>query len=324
MLPHVERHDNGFYYVHWTNGRRSNRQSLRTRSPEAARVALADWIQTNGAPVALPNTRTVAALWKLYDEQHIVRNVVSPGTLYAAWKHLKPVFGGKLPQAIDQTLVDVYVKGRDAHHATIRRELGALRACLNWCASPKRRLLTKDVLPSFDLPDESAPRERWLTSAELKRLLAHIEGDRDLELFVKIALNTGARLQAIMELTWDRVDFEAGVILFDVPGRKQTKKRRADVPISDGLRMTLYKHRRQIGKLFTRDLRHRLGKAAAAAGVEGVTPHVLRHTAATHMAKKGVPLFLVAKVLGNTMATVEKTYAKYAMEDLKKAVETIG
>lgn len=38
-------------------------------------------------------------------------------------------------------------------------------------------------------------------------------------------------------------------------------------------------------------------RIAKAAGVAGVTPNVLRHTAATHMACAGVPLWKIAKVL---------------------------
>ncbi len=38
------------------------------------------------------------------------------------------------------------------------------------------------------------------------------------------------------------------------------------------------------------------------------------------MARRGVPLWIIAKVLGNTVATVEKTYAKHAPEDLRAAV----
>ncbi len=56
----------------------------------------------------------------------------------------------------------------------------------------------------------------------------------------------------------------------------------------------------------------------------GISPHVLRHTAATHMARRGVSLYIVAKVLGNSVAVVERTYAKYSPGDLRKAVDMIS
>ena len=56
----------------------------------------------------------------------------------------------------------------------------------------------------------------------------------------------------------------------------------------------------------------------------GISPHVMRHTAATHMARRGVPLWTIAKVLDNTIAMVEKVYAKHSPDDLREAVDTIS
>ena len=41
------------------------------------------------------------------------------------------------------------------------------------------------------------------------------------------------------------------------------------------------------------------------------------------MARRGVSLFLISKILGNTIAVVERTYAKYSPGDLQKAVDLI-
>ena len=43
-FPHIERHRNGKYYIHWTVGRRSMRESTRTDEQRAALIALAHWI----------------------------------------------------------------------------------------------------------------------------------------------------------------------------------------------------------------------------------------------------------------------------------------
>ncbi|MNE82137.1 site-specific tyrosine recombinase XerC [compost metagenome] len=51
-----------------------------------------------------------------------------------------------------------------------------------------------------------------------------------------------------------------------------------------------------------------------------MTPHTLRHTAATLMARKGVSLWEVAGVLGNSVAVVEKTYAHHCPDHLRTAV----
>jgi len=56
----------------------------------------------------------------------------------------------------------------------------------------------------------------------------------------------------------------------------------------------------------------------------GISPHVLRHTAATQMARRGVPLYDIAGVLGNSLAMVEKVYAKHCPERLRAAVDRIS
>lgn len=43
-FPHLERHRNGKYYIHWTVGRRSMRKSTRTDEQLTALIAFAHWI----------------------------------------------------------------------------------------------------------------------------------------------------------------------------------------------------------------------------------------------------------------------------------------
>jgi integrase len=64
------------------------------------------------------------------------------------------------------------------------------------------------------------------------------------------------------------------------------------------------------------------GFAAACrrAKLEGVTPHILRHTAATWAVIEGRPLQEVAKLLGDSLATIERVYAKWTPEYLKDTV----
>ena len=43
-FPHLQRHRNGKYYIHWTVGRRSMRESTRTDEQRAALIAFARWV----------------------------------------------------------------------------------------------------------------------------------------------------------------------------------------------------------------------------------------------------------------------------------------
>lgn len=358
-IPELKQADNGVWYVYWTEGRRSKRISTRSRSLDAAKAYLGTWLlMEREAPSSGGAEFTVADLWKVYDTKHIEPNVASPVTMRNAWKRLDPHFGALTPAAIDQDVVDDYVKARatgriggKAQSSTIRRELVALRACLNWSAAPKRKIIQATHLPAFDLPPDGQPRDRWLRTEETQRLLdaaAAMRGKAERmtrgERFLWLALETAGRKMAILELTWDRVDFETGVIHLAVPGRKVTKKRRASVPISKALLPVLERMHRERVNEFVMDhqadvwatvqcIAERAGfgekrTAPRRDGMKpkktGISPHVLRHTAATQMARRGVPLYDIAGVLGNSLAMVEKVYAKHCPDRLRAAVNSIS
>ena len=64
--------------------------------------------------------------------------------------------------------------------------------------------------------------------------------------------------------------------------------------------------------------------AVASAGLEGVTPHVLRHTAAVHMAKAGVSMDEIAQYLGHSDTRItSNTYARCSPEHLQKAATAL-
>jgi integrase len=60
------------------------------------------------------------------------------------------------------------------------------------------------------------------------------------------------------------------------------------------------------------------------AGIKGVTPHTLRHTAGTLMALAGVDLFLIAKVLGHSVQKTTELYAHFQPSYLRGAVDALA
>ena len=244
-------------------------------------------------------------------------------------------------------------KPRKAKAPTSRKELGVLTAAFNH--EVKQRRLKREHVPYIDLPQSSVPRDHWLYEDECDLLLrcclpgddgtwqeamAGIKEEERLPRifgFVAIALETAARRRSIEKLT--RFQVKDGKINFAPVGHRQTKKRRPTVPVSDRLRPVLERLLKQ-----NADSPHVLGtpgsvrtpfqtavaraaKALQAAGKEDrakamrrTIPHTLRHTWATLAVMGGVPLWEVAGVLGDTIATVTKNYAHHSPDHLRGAV----
>ena len=345
---------NGIWYIVWTGNDRG--RSTRTRDRGLAETALAAFIQKRGAPDGVAaGGLTVAAALDYYLHEHVLA-VRQDGTHKVAardrlWYETKgggaggiiPVlashFGAMRVADITDDMIDLYVSrrhageiGQPAGDGTIRRELGCLIAAINHNVRVNvrpRRLLPVDV-PPIRLPDAPPPRDRWLARGEADALLAATAppgGSRRLTRayrFIYIALATGARRRSIETLTWFQVDLERDLIHFNPPGRRQTKKRRVPVPISDSLRIMLLRARNEKTGEFVLDhpgsIRKTFDTAVANAGLAGVTRHTLRHTFATWAAQAGVDIWKIAGILGDDERTVRKNYAHHSPEYLRDAV----
>lgn len=275
---------------------------------EAEARAGAIWRRLNQSP-----SGRVEDLWPAYVADRAATPAAKARSA-SLWKALEPHFGYKLGKAISKADCRAYTDARrrlGRTNSTIRTELEALRACLRWHYG--------DSAPEITAPPPSKPRDRYLAKEERDRLLAAIEAPH-VRLFVTIALTTGARMGAILDLTWDRVDLHHGTIDFNPAGRDIVNKRRTVVPINSRLREALEEARAarltdnviEYGGKPVASVKKAIGAAARRAGVP-CSPHVFRHTAAVWMAQADVPMDKIAQFLGHTSTRVTySTYARYS------------
>jgi integrase len=186
------------------------------------------------------------------------------------------------------------------------------------------------------MPKPPANRTYFLTRSEAARLLWESRGfpvhggpGRDsrarfhLPLFILIALYTGQRKEAILDLTWDSVDFINNTIDFNPPGRGVTKKGRASGnPMPRPLRLALWraKTRYATSRSYViayngepvADIKHALKSAALRAGLPRCTAHTLRHTATSWLVQAGVDLMTAGSYIGHADPNTTKRYAHLA------------
>lgn len=340
--PKLQKQPNGVYYIVWSEGRRSQRASTRTSDMAEAQKFFGAWLTYEASADTKATTdaeATITELWGYYYEDALRRRQ-APERLAFVWKNLEPAFGHLTAGELKQSHVDRYVRqraegriGRKSKSGSIWLELMKLRAAINF--GIKKRYAPATAKPDFETPEPPDARDRWLRQEEFALVLAQAERERPaggrltrLERFLHIAIHTAARRHVIETLTWDRVDLEVGVIHYREAGTARTNKKRPSVPISRALRPVLERSFAERVSKFVIDRPDRMDKivrrCAEDAGFADVTPHTLRHSAATWMARRGVPLWQIAGVLGNTAAVVERVYAKHAPDGLIGAVEAIS
>jgi integrase len=148
-----------------------------------------------------------------------------------------------------------------------------------------------------------------------------------------IGLYTGRRSEAILSLRWPQVDLEREIINFDQRDREQTDKKRGMVRISPKLLPHLKRARQRgtdmgyvihDGGKRIKNIKKGFEAACRRAELDGVTPHTLRHTAATWLVQRGVSVWDASQFLSMSTKTLERVYAHHDPEFMRKAAEAIG
>ena len=314
-----------FVVVWWENGRRRRYRLGRGLSHSQARGELMHFIKRRERLVALgANGMTIQDIYQSYMKDREIDGKSNEKQRYS-WKALSPYFARLDPSQVDKALCRKFERDRlRAGRAigTVWTDLSCLRAALNW--AHREKIIA--VAPFVRLPPQPPPRDRYLTKDEAQRLLdaaltAHIR------LFILLALGTAGRAGALLELTWDRVNFERGII--DLRTDETNRyKRRTVVPINATLFAALTEARKwaltdyviEWAGRRVRTIKRGFGRTAKLAGLAEVTPHTLRHTAAVWMAEAGVPMSEIAQYLGHTSTNVtERVYARYSPDHLRRA-----
>lgn len=265
----------------------------------------------------------IADVVKVYlrEKQHNA----SAEAMRASWKALEPMFAHLRPDQVTRALCREYaLKRRDQgiKDGTVIKDLSMLRAALRYSKRAEHA--------HFEMPAAPPPRDRYLSREEYERLLTACKLPH-VKLFAALALNTAGRRSALLELTWDRVDFHLGQVRLSKG--EQRRKGRATVPMTDRLRDALQDAKKTATTDFViewagrqiKSVKRSFRKACVDAGVDGVTPHVLRHTAAVWMAESGIAMEEIAQFLGHSDPRLTyRVYARYSPGYLRKAASALG
>lgn len=239
-----------------------------------------------------------------------------------------------------------------------RRDLEDLRAAINHHA---KEGLHRGVV-RITLPPRGQPRDRWLTRKEAAKLIwacwrarelqrRHRGRDagqilptdkrplRHLARFILIALYTGTRASAVASASpiaaigRSFVDLERGIFYRLAAGKTATRKRQPPVPLPPRLLTHLRRwhaldpkrsHFVEFNGTAVASVKTGFKRAVKLAGLPGnVSPHTLRHTAATWLMQQGADRWQAAGYLGMSVETLEQVYGHHHPDHLAGAVAAI-
>lgn len=346
-VPWFEWRDNGVGYAYWYDPKagRTQRQSLDTRDPGEAARRFGEFLL--GESPELPGLKRSLGVTPAIDDymrEHVEAlddagrpRVVDVDRQMTTTAHLRTFFD-------EQSLLDIgpresrayaaWRRGGGVKDSTIRRELVTLVAVFNHAVKWGR--IPADTRSRIELVSEArSDRPQWLTKQQVEWAFARSDGA--FHAFLVILYYTAARRRAVENLVVEQVDLEGGRIdlmpLSTPRGTsrhittKVTGKRKPIVPIYPEMREEVEWRVAEArgGFLFpaySHYARWFTAMMKADFGIEA-HPHMLRHSRATHMLQDGEKIYKVARLLGDTVATVERVYG-HASPDFLQTESGVG
>lgn len=194
--------------------------------------------------------------------------------------------------------------------ATINRSLGTLKKALTlaW----EQEIIPINYGEKIKRLKENNEREVFLDMEQIKKLAD--AASMNVRAAIWIAVYTGMRRGEILKMNDAEIGDDTLTIL---SGNTKTLKRRT-IPIVKPLVPWLNYLPMKIG---AEGIKSGFQRARKAASMEHVNFHDLRHSTASLLIKKGVPLEVIRKILGHSTTKMTERYAHIEVEQQAKALK---
>ena len=238
------------------------------------------------------------------------------------------------PRKVERTMIERYMgwlfeRGREK--TSQARCLCGIRSFFNF-------LLISDQIEAspaefVDTPKFGRHLPDVLTTAEIDRIIATVDtrttkGIRD-SAMLEVLYSCGLRVSELIGLNWNMVELEERMLRvlgkgdkerlvpIGAPLKKLFEEWR-DITCVDG-RAPVFLSAKGAERLTVRTVDRIVLRAAARAGLHGVTLHTLRHSCATHMLENGAPLRVVQEMLGHESIASTQRYLSITSDQIKKS-----
>ena len=273
-----------------------------------------------------------------FDYLSLERNL-SPHSLRAYRQDLaqfEAFLGDRTLMHVDYLLLRRYLSHltqEGYQRTTIARKLAALRAFFRFLT--KENHVSSNPVKLLSSPKTARRLPKFLDPPELEALFATPELDHPLGLrdraLLEMLYSSGMRVSEIASLQLAQIDWDEGEVVILGKGNKERVvlldprscqwgrryEQEARPYLADSEIATLFVNREGT-PLTPRSIQRMLRKQAQRAGIEkAVTPHMLRHTFATHLLEGGADLRVVQELLGHVSLSTTQIYTHVSQERLR-------
>lgn len=239
---------------------------------------------------------------------------------------------------LKEYLADITVE-RKLAVATVRRRFACLRVFFRYSAVAKR---VPDPFASWRprhpqrkrLPRTLSRTEISLLMSSLKRRAQLVDREENLPIVVRLMVGTGIRVGELCKLQTDDLSPDGSSLRVHGKGSRDRMVYVTDPELAGEL-CDLVRKRRRINNgsraLFvnrhgatmkTQTVRTKLRRYAAELGItRRITPHMLRHTAATLLIETGVDIRFVQRLLGHASIATTEIYTHISDEALRSTLK---
>ena len=236
-----------------------------------------------------------------------------------AW--IQQFFRGRLLSELTREIIAEVgeMKCKETSPSTANRYLATIRAILRRAAQDWEWI---EKAPYIRLYKEPKRRIRWIAPEQVRILLNELP--EHLVDLVKFSLSTGLRKRNVTELEWSQVDLQRNVAWIHADQAKGRKSIHISLNATaiEVLRKQIGKHPIRVftyqGKPIVQVNTRAWRKALTRAGIEDFRWHDLRHTWASWLTQKGVPLNIIQEMGAWESTEMVKRYAHLAPEQFRK------
>jgi len=218
----------------------------------------------------------------------------------------------------------LWLNARGYGKASVRRRISELRSFFKWLK--REEMVKSNPMAAISAPKMPKRLPRYLKPEEIIAIIRAPDttqplGQRD-RAILEILYATGMRISELVGLDTGTVEIARGETMVRGKGNKdrivllgRPARDALDLYLKEG-RPKLLKGRRTSAlflnrsgeRLSVRGVQSMLDRCARKAGLKWVTPHLVRHTFATHMLGGGADLRVVQELLGHASLSSTQVY----------------